>query len=115
MLLAASTVPPLAPKMPPTRGADTLVPPNTSQADPELTGPYTATPLAGDASAATSPIVRRAQRLSICHVGFSNTLLQPLPAPFQTASLQPRLLLSVWRYVPPTAITFGMSAGACTP
>ena len=40
---------------------------------------------------------------------------QPLPAPLQTVSLQPRLLPAVLRLVPPTAVTYWEAAGNSTP
>ena len=93
-------------------GAATLVPPKTYHpllpVDP---GPYTETPVLGSATAATSPTVRLPQPLSVCHDGFAKTVLQPLPVPFHTVSLQPRELLAGVRLVPPTATTCGDDAG----
>src|SRR5690348_17229642 len=102
--------------MPPTRGAATLVPPNTSQ--PErffATGPYTATPVLGSATAETSATVRFAQPVSVCQLGLAYVVLQPEPAPLHTVSLQPRAVAAVRSEVPPTAITCGDDAGNETP
>src|ERR1051326_6327876 len=116
MVLAPSTAPPLAPKMPPMSGAATLVPPNFSQVElPNWLGPYTATPVAGSESAETSAMVRLRQPVSVCHHGLWKKRLQPLPAPCHTVSAQPRSLESRTKCVPPTEITVGKSAGACTP
>jgi len=93
-------------------GAPALVPPKTYHAlAPVEPGAYTATPVFGSATAATSPAVRLAQPLSTCHDGFAKTVLQPLPVPFHTVSLQPRELLAEVRLVPPTATTCGDDAG----
>src|SRR5689334_21795574 len=102
--------------MPPTSGAATLVPPNTSQpALLRLTGPYTATPVLGSATAETSATVRFEQPASVCQVGLPNTVLQPLPAPLHTVSVQPRVLAAALSEVPPTAVTCGDDAGYSTP
>src|SRR5690242_10952669 len=99
-------------------GADTLVPPNTSQADwvPRPLGPNTATPVLGSATAETSATVRRAQPVSFCQVGFAYTALHPLPAPLQAVSVKPRAVAVLRvKVVPPTAVTFGEAAGNSTP
>ena len=46
----------------------------------------------GSATAATSPTVRLPQPLSVCHDGLAKTLLQPLPVPLHTVSLQTPLV-----------------------
>src|SRR5205809_2453761 len=102
--------------MPPTSGADTLVPPNTIQPEAwRLVGPYTATPVLGSAIADTSAAARMLQPGSCCQLGLANTVLQPLPAPLHAVSLQPRALPSRTRWVPPTAVTCGDDAGYSTP
>src|SRR5204863_1770406 len=96
-------------------GAATLVPPNTRNAElPEPFGPNTATPVLGSATAETSAIVRREQPVSCCQLGLAYTVLQPLPAPLHTVSVQPRVLLAVLSDVPPTAVTCGDDAGNST-
>ena len=97
-------------------GAPTLVPPKTYHLPPAVPPLIPAhhtpqTPVFGSATAATSPTVRLPQPLSVCHDGFAKTVLQPLPVPFHTVSLQPRELLAGVRLVPPTATTCGDDAG----
>src|SRR5690348_7895193 len=102
--------------MPPMSGAATLVPPKTIQPEAcRLTGPKTDTPVAGSATAETSATVRLAQPGSDCQVGLAKTVLQPLPAPDQAVSVQPRVVGLSTRCVPPTAVTFGDDAGYWTP
>src|ERR1043166_9414599 len=97
-------------------GADTLVPPKTSQPPGcKRNVSYTETPVDGLATAATSATVRREQPASVCQLGFVMYALQPLPAPLQTVSLKPRALLSRVRVVPPTAVTYRDAAGNSTP
>src|SRR5262245_29209698 len=95
-------------------GAETLVPPNTFQ-PPSWKVSYTATPVAGSATAATSATVRLEQPLSLCHAGYASYSEQPLPAPLHTDSDQPRALESRTRLVPPTAVTYCDAAGYSTP
>ena len=102
----------------PTIGEATLVPPKTVH-PPEPYESYTATPVAGSASAETSATVRRTQPLSVWKAGFASYLEQPLPAPSvadvdQTDSVQPRALLARVSEVPPTAVTHGELAGYST-
>ncbi len=110
--------------MPATRGAAALVPPNTNQPERVLTtGPYTATPVAGSATADVSASTRgmndtpftvmAEQGFTICHTGLAKMALQPLPAPDQAVSDQPLPLFI--RLVPPTAMTLGTEAGNDTP
>ena len=51
---------------------------------------YTATPVFGSATAETSATVRFAHPPSVCQDGLPMYALQPLPAPLQTVSVQPR-------------------------
>src|SRR3954452_7318947 len=98
-------------------GAATLVPPNTNQFAPPVLPKlsYTATPVAGSATAATSLIVRRAQAGSCCHEGLAMYAEQPLPAPLHTVSV--RRVPSALRVsdVPPTAVSVLNAAGAWAP
>src|SRR3954470_1377324 len=98
-------------------GAATLVPPNTSQPPPPCPRKvsYTETPVFGSATAETSATVRRAQPVSVCQAGLATKALQPLPAPLQAVSVQPRALLARTRCVPPTAVTKREAAGNSTP
>src|SRR5690348_14008469 len=91
-------------------GAATLVP-------PKMYHPlsYTATPVAGSATAATSAIERRLHPASCCHAGLAIYALQPLPAPLHAVSDQPRALPSRRSVVPPTAVTKRDAAGNCGP
>jgi len=65
-------------------------------------------------------MVRFAQLASCCQVGFGSYREQPLPAPHSCATLpqadsvQPRVLVSWARLVPPTATTYGEAAGYAT-
>ncbi len=94
-------------------GEATLVPPNTIHPDcPKYAVlSYTATPVFGSATAATSATVRREQPLSVCHDGLDSYELQPDPAPLHTVSDQPRALLARESDVPPTAVTYCDDAG----
>ena len=76
---------------------------------------YTATPVLGSATAATSATVRRAQPVSCCQVGLGSYDEQPLPAPLQTVSVQPRAFVAFFSDVPPTAVTYFDAAGYSTP
>src|SRR6266496_878711 len=97
-------------------GADTLVPPNWNHGPPETPKvSNTATPVDGLATALTSATVRSEQPVSVCQVGFAYTLEQPLPAPDQAVSVQPRALVERVSVVPPTAVTCGEEAGNSTP
>src|SRR5579859_3966200 len=100
-------------------GVATDVPPNTFQPPSLLNESYTATPVAGSASAETSATVRFLQPVSACQVGFGSKLAHPEPAPSradadQADSLQPRALLAGTSDVPPTAVTYGDAAGYST-
>src|SRR5437764_15451021 len=102
-----------------TIGDDADVPPYTAH----LPALYTATPVFGSATAATSATVRLAQLVSFCHVGLAEYAEQPEPAPPlvlaavpHTVSTQPRAFAVVLvNPVPPTAITLGDAAGYPTP
>src|SRR5262249_24951478 len=99
-------------------GDEALVPPYTAHPlKPNVW--YTATPVAGSATAATSATVRIEQPLSVCQAGLASTIEQPLPGPpkvlCQTDSDQPRALTSRTRAVPPTAVTYCDAAGYVTP
>src|SRR2546430_16438673 len=102
--------------MPAISGAATLVPPNTNQAELlEFAGPKTATPVLGSATAETSATVRREQPVSVCQDCFASYAEQPLPAPLQAVSVQPRPPVVRLRVVPPTAVTYREAAGYSTP
>src|SRR5689334_8629462 len=88
-------------------GDDALVPPTTAQSP----WTYTATPVFGSATAATSADVRIGQCASCCHAGFATYAEQPEPAPFQAVSVHLRALVALVRLVPPTAMTFASDAG----
>src|SRR4051794_36144212 len=94
-------------------GAASLVPPTIHQ----LPSKYTRAPVCGSASADTSVIVRCAHPLSVCHTGFAELTLQPLPAPLHAVSVAFRDVLVGFccSEVPPTATTFGELAGNCVP
>src|SRR5207253_2409191 len=94
-----------------TIGEETLVPPTWIQTPANST----ATPVFGSASAETSETVRIEHPVSVCHAGFGSNALQPLPAPSQTVSLQPRLFAAGVSEVPPTAVTKREAAGHETP
>src|SRR5215472_8839156 len=104
-------------------GAPTLVPPTINQ--PLLpwneTLSNTETPVPGSASAETSATARAPHtlttfRLAACQLGCASKALQPLPAPLQAVSDQPRATAgSFVRVVPPTAVTNGEAAGYWTP
>jgi hypothetical protein len=99
-----------------TMGEDALVPPTTCQ---EPVAPeslqYTATPVFGSPTAATSDSMRFAQLLSVCQAGFGMTELHPLPPLVQADSAQPRVDDDVLSVVPPTASTPAEVAGYDAP
>src|SRR5690242_10891358 len=76
---------------------------------------YAPSPLSGSATAETSATVRCAQRRSCCQAGLRSYREQPLPAPGQACSVQPRRFVAGSRVVPPTAVTNRDDAGHCTP
>src|SRR5437899_5436901 len=88
-------------------GDDTLVPPTTVH--PPCT--YTATPVAGSATAEMSDAVRIGQCVSFCQAGLAMYPEQPDPVPFHAVSAQPRALPALRRLVPPTAMTPASDAG----
>src|SRR5690348_11741683 len=105
-------------------GDDALVPPTTPQPLKQLPRTwlmrlqfvsYRCTPLFGSATADTSATVRRAQAVSGCHGCLASYAEQPLPAPLQAVSLQPRAFEARPSVVPPTAVTNGEAAGYSTP
>src|SRR4051794_10508282 len=93
-----------------TIGADRLVPPIFAHplspcAAPEFSSTphskasgqllnvsYTARPVTGSATAATSATVRRVQPASCCQVGLASYREQPLPEPAHAFSAHPRVL-----------------------
>src|SRR5947209_216543 len=88
---------------------------------PRVTQPFSAelkivTPTRESASIETSGTERAAQPpATVCHDGSPTMMLQPLPEPDQTLSLQPRgFVESAVRLVPPTAVTNGEEAGNWT-
>src|SRR2546430_16369268 len=88
-------------------GDEALVPPTTIQ--PPW---YTATPVAGWATAEMSGAVRVPQCVSCCHDGFAIQPEHPDPAPCQALSVQPRAaVVDFFRVVPPTAMTVDSDAG----
>src|SRR3954451_21874510 len=107
-------------------GEATEVPPKVSQ--PEWPWyayeSYTATPVAGSATAETSATARRLHTAVMagtadCHVGRASRAEQPDPAPSvavvdQTDSVHPRVEASCVRRVPPTAVTKREAAGYST-
>src|SRR4051812_21493704 len=98
-------------------GAEALVPPKTSQpAAPVYVLAYTATPVIGSATADTSAVALRAQRVTVlsCHTS-ALVFAHPLPAPLHALSPQPRALPLRTRRVPPTATTCENDAGASMP
>src|SRR5215510_1242660 len=97
-------------------GAAALVPPSTSHYEVvSVLGPYTATPVLGSATAATSAIIRLVHPVSCCQLGFGIVALHPLTEPLHAVSVQPRALVAVASVVPPTAITFGDDDGNSRP
>src|SRR5580698_6727701 len=98
-------------------GDDSLVPPTSFQPPLPLVVSYTAAPVLGSASAATSLSTRSAQaalriEIDACQDGCGSKAEQPDPVPsvelvFQTLSVQPRELEEVLSVVPPTETTFG--------
>src|SRR3982751_2080298 len=97
-----------------TIGADALVPPKTVQPPPPKVR-YTATPVAGSATADTSATVLCAQPVSCCQGGFGIPAERPEPAPLPAVSAQPRVVLARRSEVPPTAVTNRELAGWITP
>jgi hypothetical protein len=59
--------------------------------------------------------MRFEQPVSCCHDGLAMYLEQPLPAPSQAVSLQPRLFEAGVSELPPTAVTCCDEAGYSTP
>src|SRR3954453_12796261 len=96
-------------------GAAALVPPNLSHLLTPAEGAKTLTPVAGSATAETSATVRRVQIGSVCQSGRGMYAEQPLPAPDQTVSVQPRVFEAVRSDVPPTAVTYRVEAGNSAP
>src|SRR5690348_10808567 len=100
-------------------GAAALVPPNSSQPDcfAYAVLSYTATPVPGSATAATSATARLAQPVATpaCPASAGLYAEQPEPEPLHTVSDQPRVPLARLRVVPPTAVTYRDEAGYCTP
>ena len=88
-----------------TRGDATLVPPYTAHPFAPVVW-YTATPVFGSPTAATSASVRSEQPVSVCQLGLAMYALQPLPPLFHADSVQPRVLLALLSVVPPTASTY---------
>src|SRR5947209_8641863 len=96
-------------------GVATLVPPNTSH-PPEGYVSYTDTPVLGSATAETSVSIRLEQPESVCQDGFEMYAEQPLPAPDQALSDQPRVVPdALFRVVPPTAVTYCDDVGNWVP
>src|SRR4051794_12943748 len=98
-------------------GDDTLVPPTLNQPDSPLYGvvSYTETPVAGSATAETSPTACRPQPVPAlaCPDGRAKKPEQPLPAPSQAVSV--RVVPFQFSVVPPTAVTVDAVAGKETP
>src|SRR2546430_1730785 len=92
-------------------GEDALVPPATIQ--PPWT--YTATPVAGSATAEMSDAVRIVQCASCCQAGLATYPEQPEPLPRHAGSVQPRADVDFARLVPPTAMTPASDAGPVFP
>src|SRR5256714_8701928 len=89
-------------------GDEALVPPTTIQSPPW----YTATPVAGSATAEMSEAVRVPQCVSCCHDGFAIQPEHPDPAPCQALSVQPpAAVVDFFMVVPPTAMTVDRDAG----
>ena len=69
---------------------------------------YTETPVFGSATAETSATASPEHWVTeVCQDGLAFRVEQPLPAPLQAVSDQPRVLLALVRLVPPTPITSG--------
>src|SRR5579871_6038668 len=103
-----------------TIGEEALVPPTSFHPPLPLVVSYTATPVLGSASAATSLSIRLEQPdrpSAVCQDGWGSTVEQPDPVPslpgvvFHTDSVQPRAFDAVLSRVPPTETTFGEVAG----
>src|ERR1700722_18811893 len=112
--------PPASAYMAASIGEEALVPPTSFHPPLPFEVSYTATPVAGSASAATSLSIRREQPVrpsAVCQDGCGSTEEQPDPVPsepaevFHTDSVQPRAFEAVLSLVPPTATTFGEVAG----
>src|SRR5437588_359180 len=96
-------------------GEEALVPPTSFHPPLPLEVSYTATPVLGSASAATSLSIRLEQPVrpsAVCQDGWGSTDEQPDPVPspgpvFHTDSVQPREFDAVVSLVPPTETTFG--------
>jgi hypothetical protein len=100
-------------------GEDALVPPKTSQPEKPWNAieSNTATPVFGSATADTSATARRGQPVSndaALGIAVLNAE-QPLPAPDQADSVQPRVFAARVSEVPPTATTNDDEAGYSTP
>jgi hypothetical protein len=93
-------------------GAAALVPANSCQpVSPNVS--YTATPVAGSATADTSAMARLLHRVSggpICQPGCGSKAEQPEPAPPHACSVK-RVVVPRIKEVPPTATTYGDAAG----
>ncbi len=100
--------------MPATSGDETLVPPYTAHPLAPVVW-YTATPVFGSPTAATSASVRFEQPVSFCQLGLAMYPLQPLPPLDHAVSVHPRALLLLLRLVPPTARTYCEVAGNSAP
>src|SRR5215469_4450287 len=101
-------------------GEEALVPPTSFHPPLPLEVSYTATPVAGSASAATSLSIRLEQPdrpSAVCQDGCGSKAEHPDPVPslpgvvFHTDSVQPREFYAVVSAVPPTETTFGEVAG----
>src|SRR5215831_4846291 len=97
-----------------TIGAEALVPPTSFHPPLPLEVSYTATPVPGSASAATSLSIRLAQPgrpSAVCQDDCGSKAEHPEPVPwepgavFHTDSLQPREFEAVTSLVPPTETT----------
>ena len=101
-------------------GDEALVPPKTCQPPIGALLSNTDTPVAGSATADTSPIMRFLQMVSCCHAGLATVTEQPLFVPsvalvFHTDSVKPRAFDARFSAVPPTAVTLWNAAGICGP
>src|SRR5215831_13608345 len=93
--------------MPATIGVDALVPPTTIQPpEPAL---YTARPVEGSPTAATSEVARLVQPVftPLCQLGLEMLFEHELPPELHAPSLQPReLVVDFTSFVPPTPTTY---------
>src|SRR5436190_16987505 len=97
-------------------GAAALVPPNTIQPGSPPSVSYTATPVFGFDTDETSAIVLRPHAPGSCQPGLGSYDEQPLPAPDQAVSLQPRVVVVACDSdVPPVAVTYCEAAGYSAP